>query len=861
MADLYAHLLAGRSLGQAATAARQALAADPQRQVGAVPVSLQDWAVPVVYESAPLVLLRPPQRPAPLIRLASAETGPDGSGAGPGGVPRPPDAGFFGRDETLLALDRAFDDHPVVLLHAFAGAGKSSTAAEFARWYAATGGLDHPEHPEWGPGLALWSSFERHLTADRLLGLAGDRFAGLFEANDIAWAAVTDPDQRRDLVLQALAQMPVLWVWDNVEPVAGFPAGAVSTWTPDEQGDLAGLLRELAERTRCKVLLTSRRDERGWLGDLPERVRLPAMPMRESLQLATELADRHGRGHAGADWRPLLRYAAGNPLTITVVIGQALRENLTSTADIEGFLTRLQAGEAQLEAAGDAALGRTRSLAASLDYGFATAFTGAERSQLAVLHLFRDTVDVDALRLMGDPGTVEDAVPELARLGRDTGIALLDRAAEIGLLSSLGGGYYQIHPALPWYFASFFTVSYGQVGEPPADRAARAYVRTIGYLGDQYYDADVGHPAQVIAILRAEEANLLGALDLARAWGLWTAVIGCMQGLSILYKRTGRDSEWARLVSAVTPDFTDRTTGHPLPGREGLWNIVTGYRVELARSARDWSTAIALLDLRIGWNRARAAEALDAPVSSLTAIQLGRVRNLASAVGDLGNILLLQKDPGCLPHFQEALALVHRIGNRPEEAQHAGSLGNAYMLPGLRDLEQAEHWFKHSLSLRPDSDRLGRAMNLGSLGHLALERFDDARDADEVGPVLLKYLSGALSSYQQALDLFSADDHQNRGITENQLGLIHSRVGDTRQALRHFQQSIRHKEVRGAVYEAGYTRFNIAVLLFNDGRVSDALPYARAALDNFRQAGVGAAAEAANTEQFIANLEQRAAGP
>ncbi len=98
------------------------------------------------------MLLRPQQRAAPLIKLTPAETRPDDGAAGPGGVPRPPDAGFFGRDETLLALDRAFDTQPVVLLHAFAGAGKSSTAAEFARWYQATGGLDHPDHPEWGRG-------------------------------------------------------------------------------------------------------------------------------------------------------------------------------------------------------------------------------------------------------------------------------------------------------------------------------------------------------------------------------------------------------------------------------------------------------------------------------------------------------------------------------------------------------------------------------------------------------------------------------------------------------------------------------------------------------------------------------------
>ena len=98
-----------------------------------------------------------------------------------------------------------------------------------------------------------------------------------------------------------------------------------------------------------------------------------------------------------------------------------------------------------------------------------------------MLHLFRDTVDVDALRYMGDPEVAgEDAVPELAGLDRDTGIALLDRAADIGLLTSLGGGYYQIHPALPWYFTTLFTTTYGQAAEPAARRAARAYTQAIG---------------------------------------------------------------------------------------------------------------------------------------------------------------------------------------------------------------------------------------------------------------------------------------------------------------------------------------------------------------------------------------------
>jgi tetratricopeptide (TPR) repeat protein len=94
-------------------------------------------------------------------------------------------------------------------------------------------------------------------------------------------------------------------------------------------------------------------------------------------------------------------------------------------------------------------------------------------------------------------------------------------------------------------------------------------------------------------------------------------------------------------------------------------------------------------------------------------------------------------------------------------------------------------------------------------------------------------------------------------LTELLLGNIYSRSRDTRQALRHYQQAIQHEEFRGNIYGAGRARDHIAVLLASDGRLSDALHYARAALHNYRQAGPGAASNAAATEQLIANLEQR----
>src|SRR5262249_49850047 len=162
---------------------------------------------------------------------------------------------------------------------------------------------------------------------------------------------------------------------------------------------------------------------------------------------------------------------------------------------------------------------------------------------------------------------------------------------DIGLLTSLGVGYYQIHPALPWYFTTLYTTTYGQPSDPGAARAARAYTRTFASLGAYYYHQDSTGAGDPVPALSIEEANLEHALPLARQGQHWDDVCSCLQGLRALYGRTGRDGEWARLVTGITPDFIDPKTGGPQPGREDQWSMITDYRVKLAIEARDWPTA------------------------------------------------------------------------------------------------------------------------------------------------------------------------------------------------------------------------------------------------------------------------------
>ncbi len=174
----------------------------------------------------------------------------------------------------------------------------------------------------------------------------------------------------------------------------------------------------------------------------------------------------------------------------------------------------------------------------------------------------------------------------------------------------------------------------------------------------------------------------------------------------------------------------------------------------------------------------------------------------------------------------------------------------------VRDLGQAEHWYRHSLDHRASQDHLGRAKTLAALGGLAERRFLEARAAHAPEQVLLGHLNQALDGYQQALGLLPANDAEDLAAVHHQLGVIYHHAGDTRRALHYYQQSIRHEETRGNTYGAGQTRLAITVLLQADGRPSDALLYARAALHDFERAGPGAASAAFQVRDLITRLEQ-----
>jgi tetratricopeptide (TPR) repeat protein len=859
--QLYAALAQGRSFGQAASQGRKHLARNPERWVGLQPRPLQDWFVPVVYEAAPIQLL-PPKEGAPGLQLAQ---GPELDPVQTNRALRRyvPDTGFVGRDETLLLLDRAFDQQPVVLLHAYAGQGKTTTAVEFARWYAQTGGL--------GPQpVVLLTSFETHTDLTDVLNQIGGMFDPLLKANGIEWHALNEDAARRRLVLQVLRQVPVLWIWDNVEPVAGFPAGTASAWTEEEQADLADFLKQikLDGATQAKILLTSRRDEGAWLGGIPYRIKMPRMRNSDAANLARSLG---GEGHIArqdiADWQPLLDYCGGNPLTLRVIVGQAMRMGLYGKTQIGDFVEAIRDGEQAIQDV-DAEQGRDKSLGASLDYGFRNAFQPDEQPIIALLHLFQGTVDVEVLRAMGEVG--DHALPELKGKTKADLTRLLDRARDTGLLTHLGDRWYGIHPALPWFLRQLFARHYdGESGRSTASAALRAWVEAIGELGSYYHDQYNQGNRDVIQFLALEEANLLHARRTARGHGWWNALTSAMQGLRGLYDYQGRLSEWARLVAEITPDYCTPDDA-PIPGREDQYTFVMSYRVSLAIAYdRDLPRAAALQEKRVAWDRQQAAPALALPPgAALDSEQRHRILTLAVSLATLGRTLREQGSGDCVQQYEESIRHSQRIEDTAGEAITHYNLGSAYRkVPAIRDLDAAEAAYQRSLALVDPNDALGRSRCIKQIGLVHHERLTESRQRGEPAETVLKHAQAAEQHYRQALALCPSTALADLGLKHQALGALYADVGQTESAREHYEKSVQIFEQTGDRYGAGQTRFNMALMYAQasgretaPARQRDLLQragaYARAALRDFQHYQGRAAAYEARAQGLLKRIDE-----
>ena len=687
MARLYESLMKGEEFARAVALAREELRAHTQRFSPIGEVGLRDWVVPVLYEAAPVRLTTKTMRDLRLdpsiLQDQQAKAGAEID------CPEPPAFGFVGRDDVMLELERAFQTETIVLLDGMAGVGKTETAVGFARWWAETGALDGP---------ILFFRFEHYLPRAQVCDRVGQVFQQVIkEQLQVEWHLL-DAEQRRQVALAILRQVPCLMIWDNFEPVAGFPTGTDSVWTPNEQRELRDFLSDL-QGGRTKVLLTSRRDE-SWLGNIYLNVELGGLKLTEAQELAVRVLQRAGlkpqQIKALPQYNDLLKSLRGNPLAIQVIMPELKR----TTPD--ELLKALQAGEAKLSA-DYPGQGRERSLTASLTYRF-DALDTALRWRLGVLGLFQEFVDASVLEAMCQQVS---GAPELIRgLGYDDWIRLLDAAADVGLLRRAGEGYYTVHPALPWFFHDVMQEAFPD----HCDWLERSFTKVYSASGRELIQMFQTDAQLAMTFLRAEENNLKYALRLARQHERWNDVQGILYGLRTLFVTQGRWVEWERLITDLEAEAAD-ADGEPLTWQEDLWIALLGHRSEIARYRRDFDSVEAI-NIRIKEYYERA----------------GDERSQAVALHRLGDVAFVRRrfDEAERWHRQ-ALIVFERIGAEYEQAAVLHLLG--IVAQERRQFDEAEQRYRQSLAIKERiGDEHGQAVTLHHLGVIAQERrqFDEA---------------------------------------------------------------------------------------------------------------------------------------
>ena len=781
MGCVYGMLVEGTALDRAVSAGREILASDTLRESPLGPIPMQDWPVPVIFQSGDVRLFTPGGEKLHL-DLGAMEGEQEKAGTEIG-LPEPPDFGFIGRDSLMLDMETGFRKETIVLLRGMAGMGKSTAAVGFARWWAETGALGGP---------IFFFDFQQYVPLARVCDSIGSVFGrSVKEQLGEEWHLL-DPEKRRELALQILKQIPCLMIWDNFETVSPFSKAdrgdlrtaadsPASLWTQEERDELRSFLRSL-RGGRTKVIITSRRDE-DWLGKCYRLIETGGLSILESTELAGKVLD-----NAGVDrkklkpYRSLLNYLGGNPLAIQVIMPEL--KNVSP----DRLLPALKSGQAKIE--DDESLGRSGSLTASLNYRL-DHLSPDLRKKLSILGLFQGFVNANVPAAICQDDDAPEAIKGLDRAAWDD---MLESARELGLLSQMGQGLYRIHPALPWFFRG--AMEEGFPGE--REKLERIFCRTCGAYGYQLFKLFETSAQVAMTFLRLEEPNLTHALRLARRYEDWDSVQRVLYGLCRLMNVDGRWTEWGRIVSDVETDAIG-DDGEPLYGRELLWTAVVGHKARIAGDRRDFSEASRLHQKLLQHYQTRAGDQWqDKEKDELTAQEISALRNAAVAFHQIGNIASQRRqfdESG--KWYRSSLEIEEKIGDEHDQAKTLHQLG--YIAQERQQFDEAEDWYSRSLAIKKKiGDEHGQAYTLHQLGNIAYtqHKFDEAEEWHRRG---------------LEIDNSIGDEH-SQAKTLHLLGMIAQERRQFDEAEKWYRRSLEIEEKIGDEHDQAKTLHNLGAI-------------------------------------------------
>lgn len=779
VSDLYAQLASGQDLPGAVRRARAGLFADQQRSIGSADRNVSDWMVPMLFQASPVLLALPQSKGTSSDPLASEV--------------RPPSTDpFVGRDDSLLEIHRLFGETRIVVLWGQSGIGKSATAAEYGRWFAATSGRE---------SIVRMVRIDPHTTSATVIETMFSSIGA--RPGSIDPASLSIAEQQRVLI-DAMAESPCLWVLDDFDT--------------SSQNALATLVEDAAAGG-ISVLLTARSPLTDAFDDAASDVELPPLDDAERI----ELADAVGGGEipfVPEIWRTLLERSRGNPSVLITLVRAVLREGIDSPTAMNEFINRLGTP------------GGGPLLPDTLVRTLRARFGPADQRQLALCAYFDGAINSGALELLR--GFARGESPEVPT-DKTTKRDLLDQAADLGVLSRDLNGWYGIHPGLQEFLGSLLVEHY-----TPAERESFeiGFVRLHAAISRAFvnnYESGAPYADKLARdTLGIAELSLRRALAMGREHAIWGEVIEVLGGLRFLLARANRLGDLAPLLDDVTADYLEPGSGLPRDGNREAWLYLQRCRVDLLHRAR----------------RLQEAEQLQRTIVEAIRVKNGPCsRQLADALHRLAGIERDRGSATCVQTNRAALDIAQRNGDHALEAAIAHALANFYASTTPTDLAAAEYWLTYGLDVVPAHDAVARGMLQLARGTLALKRFNESiGEAD-------RNLEDAIRLMELGLDILPDDMAAARAAGFANLGLAYYSQGrDVGRSALSFERALHQYEQLGDRRNGAIARLNLARVYRLADDLERATLYAETALSAVASLAPHAEAEVVEAQELVASL-------
>ena len=798
--EFYRELLAGRRIGDAMVAAQRELKAEGFRhRTFQGDLSLEDWFVPVLYqeEDDPQLI-----RAVPTKRVQEVLAKQRGLSLGE--LPAVPEHGFVGRSRELLMAERLLENERYVVLCGEGGEGKTTLAAELARWLVLTRRYER----------AAFVSLEKAGDARSLLSAMGSQLVVDYESR-----VGQDPGRGWLEVERALRERRTLLVLDNMESVLPPEPGAVSegAFEPEVLEEVRGLAARLNATGDTRVVFTSRQAVPPPFAS--NRILVGRLSRHEAIELVAKTLRKEGQtplmddpGESEDEVGRLVDSVGCHSRSLVLLAREVADSGVRNATERLGELMRRLHDRYPED--------RERSLYASVELSLRRLPTGM-REAIRPLGVFQGgghLVPMAYVLGLEKPQVVQGIIASLVR---------------VGLAKPLAYGYVRLDPALGPLLLS-------EMGDAEQAAARLRWAHAMGaftrFLSKQLHGND---PRLAPWLTLADLANLLVGLEHLAATASAERVVEVATEIEMLLQYLGRPKALAR--ASLVREKAASALGLPSHARFLAENeVVTqdlragrikkaieGARKLLARTqaAGEGAYTGAAFDLaRAHFKLGRALREGGDAAGALAA--LGEARDRFSVLAEAGDQHAARmvsvgmvdaadclRDLGRLGEattiYEEGIRLAEQLHDARQVAVGSQQLGTLQLFQ--RRYPEALEAYQQARSI---FEQLGESYSVAAIWHQIGNLHTTANSYDE-----------AEKSYQAALRIAVQNGHRAReAATLNQLGLLYERLRRREESVRFFLQASRtYRELDDEANE-GRSCYNVGHALVQLGRHEEARP-------------------------------------